>query len=221
MCGYNDIVRFSDWMEAHHQTPRDELARKIDNNRRSMQWRFILGILNEMRDSFMQLNKDKLHFSPLWNALSNNGRESFQKLEKYFTWEATNESPSLANFLNIVRNRGAFHYTRTHFKEGLTKLRKEFGDTDDGFIIDGTLARGRIRFSFADTVRNAAAFGVDCDLETINKELEQQLTKVPKIAQLLNTFLQEAFAVLVRLRNHELIKDHDGHWYAHPLRTNG
>lgn len=214
MCGYNDIVRFSDWMEAHRQVPKDELARKIDDNRRSMQWRFIFGILNEMRDSFMQLKDDTRHFEKLWDALPENGKKAFRELDGYFMWEEKNGAPSLAKLLNSVRNRGVFHYVPKHFRQSLKELRQAFGDTDDGFIIEGTIKSGRIRFSFADTVRNAAAFGVDCDLTKINDVLGQQLAQVPEIVRLLNAFLQEAFAVMMRLRGYSLIEDSNGHWHA-------
>lgn len=219
MCGYNDIVRLSDWMEAHRQVPRDELARKIDDNRRSMQWRIILGILNEMRDSFELLKKDNHRLEELWNSLRENGREAYRELEGYFMWEEKNGAPALGKFLNIVRKRGAFHDVRGHFQEGLKELRKAFGDTDDGFIIEGTIRNGRVRFSFADTVRNAAAFGSDCDVKKINDVLGQQLAQVPEIVRLLNTFLQEAFAALIRLRGYEFTKDGSGHWYVGPPRS--
>lgn len=213
MSGYNDIVRLSDWLEAHQQIPKDELAKKIDDNRRSMQWRFILGILSEIRDSLNTLKADTTHFQRLWDALNNDGRTAFQAIERHLTWNSSGKTISLAQFLNAVRNRGAFHYIHAHFREGLTKLRQAFGDTDDGFIIEGTLSKGRMRFSFADTVRNAAAFGADLDIKKINVELDNQISKVPEILGLLNTFLQEAFAVQFRTRNLLPNDEGNGHWY--------
>lgn len=106
MSAYNDVVRVSDWMHAYQHIPKDELAKKLDDNRRSMQWRFILGILHESREALKRLKKDAIHFQKLWEALSNDGRAGFDELEKQLSWDSENDCLSLARFLDIVRNRG-------------------------------------------------------------------------------------------------------------------
>ena len=219
MSAYNDIVRVSDWMHAYQHIPKNELAKKLDDNRRSMQWRFILGTLHESREALKRLKEDAIHFQKLWEALSNDGRATLDELEKLLFRDSEGDALSLARFLNIVRNRGAHHYIHVHFRDGLRQLRKAFGETTDGFILEGTTTRGRLRFSFADTVRNAAAFGADRDLSKLNEELERIIQHVPIIIGLLNRFLQSAFAAQCQLHGHKISQD--GHnWMVRPCRPN-
>lgn len=209
MSAYNDILRVVEWMQAYQHKPKDRLARKIDDQRRSMQWRLLLGLLHETSKSLKRMTSDQNRFRELFSYLDNDGRAAYEALKEFLSWNSSDAPKPLDAFLFRVRNQGAFHYIRSHFGEGLKQLKESFGSVDDGFILEGTPAQGRIRFSFADTARNAAAFGANQDVNRINLELGKHLEEVLELMAQFNHFLQTAFFSYCRLRGFEPSEDHD------------
>lgn len=209
MSAYNDILRVVDWMQAYQHEPADVLARKIDDQRRSMQWRLLLGLLHETFEAFKRMIAGEHRFHELFASMDNEGRTAYEALRAHLTWDATDSPQPLGAFLSGVRNQGAFHYVRNHFGDGLKQLKRAFGEVDDGFILEGTPAQGRIRFSFADTVRNAAAFGAVQDVKALNRDLGQHLKDVLTMMAQLNAFLQNAFFSYCNLRGFEPVEDRE------------
>jgi len=218
MSAYNDLVRITDWMHAHNHLPRDPLAVKIDNGRSSMEWRYIFGILLEVRAALDRMTKNNPRFTEIESRLDSEGKIALEELRKHLdlgTVALPSPSNPLSRFLGDVRNRGAFHYIRNHFEEGLQGLKTEFEKPDssftqeDGFIIEGTPQKGRLRFIFADTVRNAAAFGVK-EVKSLNRELQSNIEKVTALMGHLNQFLQRAFIAYLKLHDFDVTKTGDG-----------
>lgn len=218
MSAYNDMVRITDWMHAHYHLPRDPLAIKIDNGRSSMEWRYIIGILHEVRVALERMTKNNHRFPEIETRLDSAGRHALTDLKRYLDLDqpALDALPNtFSKFLNDVRNKGAFHYIRNHFEEGLRALKSETEKPDstlmqeDGFIIEGTEQKGRLRFIFADTVRNAAAFGVK-DVNSLIRELELNMEKVTALMGHLNQFLQSALIAHLELQNFNVTKTDDG-----------
>jgi hypothetical protein len=206
MSAYNDMLRIVEWMEAYKHEPKDALARKLDEQRRSMQWRLLLGVLHETLESMKRMNGDA-RFKELFLCLDNDGLNAYQELMAILGWKSSGVAKPLGAFLGRVRNRGAFHYIRNHFRDGLIQLKESFDSVEDGFVLEGNAQKGKIRFSFADTVRNAAAFGAKQDLEQLNLELAAQVEGVPRMIELLTHFLQSAFFSYSTLRGFEPSED--------------
>lgn len=203
MSAYNDMLRVVEWMQVHQHQLKDPLARKIDDQRKSMQWRLLLGLLHETLESLKRMTGDQSQFEEILAELDDDGRIAFESLKKCLNWNSSDTPKSLGAFLLGVRNQGAFHYIRNHFREGLKQLKESFGNVDDGFILEGPTEHGRIRFSFADTARNAAAFGASQDVKRLNLELGNHLEEVLELMARLNQFLQSAFFSYCKLRGFE------------------
>ena len=203
MSAYNDLLRVVEWMQVHQHQLKDPLVIKLDNHLKSMQWRLLLGLLHETLESLKRMTGDQNQFNELFSNLDNVGRTAYDTLKERLSWNSSDTPKPLGAFLLGVRNHGAFHYIRNHFGEGLKQLKESFGSVDDGFILEGTPAQGRIRFSFADTVRNAAAFGASQDVECLNLELGKHLEEVLNLMAHLNQFLQSAFFSYCKLRGFE------------------
>ena len=218
MSAYNDLVRIIDWMHAHYHLPHDPLAIKIDSGRSSMEWRYVIGILHEVSVALERMTKNNHRFPEIETRLDRGGRIALADLKKHLGLDqpSVDAPPStLSRFLCDVRNKGAFHYIRNHFEEGLRGLKRETEKPDsaltqeDGFIIEGTPQNGRLYFIFADTVRNAAAFGVK-EVKDLNRELELSLEKVAALMGHLNQFLQSALIAHLELHNFNVTKTDDG-----------
>ncbi len=208
MSAYNDMLRIVDWMEVYQHVPKDPLAKKLDDQRRSMQWRLLLGVLHEALKSLKRMKGDQ-RFKELFANLDDNGNNAYEGLLPILSWNSSDEPKPLGVFLLRVRNQGAFHYIRNHFGDGLSQLKQSFGSVDDGFILEGNPQKGRIRFSFADTARNAAAFGASLDVKRLNMELDDHLQEVWKVIGLMNHFLQSAFFSYCKMRGFEPSEDGD------------
>lgn len=217
MSAYNDLVRITDSMDAHHQVPRDPLALKLDKARSSMEWRYVFGIVHEIGETLKRMTKNNDRFCELERRLDNEGRTALEHLQKELQPDVSDSPDSLSKFLNSVRNKGAFHYIRDDFRKGLRDLKKEMertapGSTEtmqDSFIIEGNLNNNRLRFIFADTARNAAAFGVG-EVEKLNKQLQSNIEKVTSLVGDLNQFLQSAFIGYLELRGFTVTQTDEG-----------
>jgi hypothetical protein len=205
-------------MHAHYHLPRDPLAMKIDNGRSSMEWRYIIGILHEVSMALERMTKNNHRFPEIETRLDSEGRIALADLKKHLALDqpAVDALPNtLSRFLYDVRNKGAFHYIRNHFEEGLRGLKREAEKSDsaltqeDGFIIEGTLQKSRLHFIFADTVRNAAAFGVK-EVKDLNRDLQSNIEKVTALMGHLNQFLQSAFIAHLELHKFNVTKTDDG-----------
>jgi hypothetical protein len=164
------------------------------------------------------MTKNNHRFPEIETRLDSAGRHALTDLKRYLDLDqpALDALPNtFSKFLNDVRNKGAFHYIRNHFEEGLRALKSETEKPDstlmqeDGFIIEGTEQKGRLRFIFADTVRNAAAFGVK-DVNSLIRELELNMEKVTALMGHLNQFLQSALIAHLELQNFNVTKTDDG-----------
>ena len=183
-----------------------------------MEWRYIFGILHEVKMALERMLKNNHRFPEIEARLDSAGRIALTDLRKYLDLDQSGLDAlpnSLSRFLWEVRNKGAFHYVRNHFEEGLRDLKREVEETpstlaqEDGFIIEGTIQRGRVHFIFADTIRNAAAFGVK-EVKVLNRELESNLQKVTAVMGHLNQFLQSAFMAYLELYNFDVTKNNHG-----------
>ena len=188
----NDLRHVDEWIRAHLQIPREELATLVGAGRWFLQLRLCASILHEAMKALSCMEGNG-HLATLEKKLNSEGAQALVSLRRVLG--GTNEVKRL---MARVRDKGTYHYDRGQFKKSLAQLLRRAGDQEESRLIweRAGLFGGGTYHQFADAVRTEATLGIAGEAE-VGSEKMQQITEV---VEAFRAFVEGAFIAYVNVR---------------------
>jgi hypothetical protein len=123
MAAYNDLIALAEWVSADRDLADDKADRIIQVDRRFLKLRMIASFFHEAMKVLEELEQEPDFEAQLERRLSTEAQESLKRLRTV----RCGRDPSMRDLLNRTRNQATFHYLKSPYKEGLSRIPPSHG----------------------------------------------------------------------------------------------
>lgn len=189
MATYNDLSWVRSWIVDMKESPRDPIGRELFLSKMSFLVRLMMAFVHEGFAVLDQMEKLE-EFEKLERKLDQEGMKALLHLREV----RSSVDRKIPLFVDRIRNKVAFHYVRSEFRDALKEIKLRFGETAPATVFLPEPGRGEVGyFPVADHVR---------DILTSQKRNSEELGTIIKdfmdIEQSLSIFAAAAFAAFIR-----------------------
>lgn len=171
------------------ESPSDPVGRELFLSKIGFLVRLMMAFVHEGFAVLDQMEKFE-GFEELEHKLDQEGKEALLHLRKV----RSGLDRKIPRFVNRIRNKAAFHYVRSEFRDALKEIKARFGETAPATVFLPEPERGEVAyFPVADHVRD-----IITSQNRSAEELGAIINEFMDIEQSLSIFASAAFLAFIR-----------------------
>ena len=189
MTAYNDISWVRRWILDMKESPSDPIGRELFLSKMGFLVRLMMAFVHEGFAVLDQMEKLE-EFEGLEHKVDQEGKKALLHLREV----RSSLDRKIPLFVARIRNKVAFHYVRSEFKDALKEIKSRFGETAPARVFLPEPERGEVAyFPVADHVRD-----IITSQNISSEELGAIIKEFMDIEQSLSVFASAAFLAFIK-----------------------